>query len=171
MPFTGIDDNVTEYGDIVASETALAIMDNLNYLIDSVPPGKIIVHLYGLAGVPAPDPEIWQLCDGSAITNPLSPLRGSNTPNYADNGRMMVGAASVGTVGNYGGERNKNLAHDHGGATAGANWTVDHGDTDESNDEFHPFNPDHTHTISSNLSAAVNFDPVHIKVRHYIKIR
>lgn len=82
MPIpTGLDDADALPGDLVSVEAFTAMATALNYLIDCAGVGKISMMLYGLTGVPAPNPKYWQLCDGSLITDPDSPLRGGNTPN------------------------------------------------------------------------------------------
>ncbi len=79
MAFTPIDDDITEYGDLVSVEMFQAIADNINHLIDGAQPGKIMMIATGITGVPDPDPKIWQLCDGSLITEPSSPMYGQYT--------------------------------------------------------------------------------------------
>lgn len=169
--FTSIDDDEAALGDLLSVELFTKIATNLNYLIDSVPAGEIAAILYGLPGVPAPDPKYWQECDGSAITEEASPLRGGNTPDAATAGRYLRGYDSIGNVGTTSGSNTKDLSHSHGGATgiiAGIDPEEFH--TDADNDQFNS-TPYHTHTIASDLSAAQNFEPVHIRVRLYLKIQ
>jgi hypothetical protein len=165
MAFNPIDDDLIDYGLINSSELFTAIADNLNYLIDSMPVGSVVPILIGLTGVPTPDPSVWQLCNGSMVTNPASPLRGSTTPDYATVGRYMRTFTTVGEIGNYGGSNTKDLTHNHDGQT-GLQAGDDQSDTD--NDHFTM--ADHRHTVSSDLTTAVNFEPSHIRVSHYIKI-
>ena len=174
--FTPIDDNVSDLGDLVSKELMLAIANNVNNLIESTSVGMITPILYGFTGVPAPDPDIWQLCDGSPITNAKSPLRGYNTPDFSD-GRMIKGATSSGTPGTRGGAHTRSLEHDHGGVTGIVHIWVpaigqSSGDTD-----YHSFNAAHVHSVTGNAVygdtpplSATPLDPVHLKILHYIKI-
>ncbi len=60
-----------------------------------VPIGSIIAWHGSLAGVGAL-PEGWQLCDGSQITDPTSPLQFSSTPNLNGNTVSLSGDVSGG---------------------------------------------------------------------------
>lgn len=163
--FTPIDDDDTNHGDLLSVELFAKIADNVNYLIDSNPVGKVIMVLYGLTSVPLPDPNYWQLCDGSPIIDPLSPLVGFNTPDYTDVGRFLRGFSTLGQVGNFSGSHTKNLSHSHGGAT-GADMTDQ---CDNDNDFFGGVA--HVHSITPNLGSAINFEPPHTRILHFIKIR
>ncbi len=170
MAFNGIDDTLRDYGDIMSIELIGAITSNLNYLIDSVPPGIIIPIFVGLPNVPTPDSALWQLCDGSVISDLNSPLRGHVTPDMASLGLGMKGFTTA--SGTTGGSRLKNLSHSHGGGLTGPPTYVDSmGDRDDSNDEARPFDGGHKHSIASDLTSPINFDPIHIKIVHYIKIK
>lgn len=118
-PFTGIDDNMTDAGDIVSVEVFQQLAQNCNYLIDSMPIGSIVPICVGLTGVPTPNPDIWQECDGSVITNQNSPMHGQTVPDHR--GRYLKGQSSTGTIGFYGGSNTKTLTHGHGGGT-GDTW-------------------------------------------------
>lgn len=167
-PFAAIDDTASKPGTLVSAETFGQLADNVNHLVDASPVGTIAMIMVGLTGCPTPDPTIWQVCNGAAITDVNSPLKGTNTPNYVDTiGRYMKGYSALGTVGNYGGSNTKNLAHAHGGSTGVMNPTQNVADTD---DDFITPNP-HAHGIDSDLSAAQNVEPVHYRIAHYIKIR
>lgn len=163
--YTPMDDDDTQYGDLMSVESFSAIATNINYLIDSVKPGKIYMVAVGIPGVPDPDPRFWQECDGSMITDENSPLRGHETPDYSDVGRYMRGYATIGEVGNYAGSHTKNLAHSHGGATGGTSTEGTDNDDDMWNTRSH------THTISSDLNSPINFEPAHVRIKHFIKIR
>lgn len=176
--FTPIDDDLTKYDEIVSIELFNAITEGLNYLIDATPVGTIL-PIISFFGFPAPiDADVWQICDGSAITNVNSPLVGYNTPDFSD-GRMVKGAASAGTPGTRGGSHTRDLRHDHGGTT-GINWTIARGQTNGSDTDYHSFDTGHSHSLDNNNlnpggtggdMSVVNLDPVHIKVSHYIKIQ
>lgn len=163
--FVQINDNITDFGDLVSVELFGQLCNNINHLIDAMPVGTIIPILSGLAGCPTPDIDIWQRCDGAMITHPLSPLRNHASPDYETDGRYMKCYNNIGDVGNYDGSNTKNLAHSHGGMT-GMNPSMEsNADTD---DDFWT-GKEHAHPISSDLST-YNFEPVHIRIVHYIKI-
>lgn len=163
--FVQLDDNITDFGDLVSVEMFMQLCDNINHLIDAMPVGTIIPILHGLPGVPTPDANIWQECDGAPVTHSLSPIRNTNTPDYKTDGRYTRMFTNIGEVGNFSGSNFKNLAHDHGGQTGPNPGIPDNADTD---DDFWT-GKDHTHSISNDLGT-YNFEPVHIRIKHYIKI-
>lgn len=174
-PFTEINDNVADAGDLISVEAFQVIANNINALIDSMPPGTIIPILTGFTGVPTPNPLLWQLCDGAPITNPDSPLRGQNTPDYVDpaagpigGGRYMRGYINAGTIGNYGGTNQGNFAHSHGdgGFTQDKSTPVANSDSD--NDFMSVLG--HKHSIPVGLTQLIDMQPPYICVHHYIKI-
>lgn len=173
-PFQEIDDNVADPGDLISVEAFQVVAHNINNLIDSMTPGTIIPVLTGFSGVPIPNPELWQLCDGSPITNVDSPLRGQNTPNYIEpevgtsGGRYMRGYINAGTIGNYGGANLHSLAHNHnGGFTEYKDTPLANADTD---DDFMSV-LGHRHAIGVGLPALINFEPEYVCVSHYLKIK
>jgi hypothetical protein len=167
--FTPLDDAISDLGDLFSVEMFSGIATDLNYLIDCVPPGKIAMIVYGVTGVPLPDSKYWQECDGAAITDPDSPLRGGNTPDMATLGRYLRGYDSIGNVGTTGGSNTKALSHSHTGLTNVMNTYIpDNMKTDSDNDEFNG-DPTHKHSISSDLST-LNFEPPHVRVRFFLKI-
>jgi hypothetical protein len=163
--FIQLDDNVTEFGDLVSVELFGQLRDNINHLIDAMPVGSIIPILVGIPGVPTPDPNIWQECDGTTITHPLSPIRNTVAPDYKTLGRYMRMYSNAGEIGNLSGSNTKNLTHSHGGQTDTNPGIPQNADTD--NDFWTA--KDHTHSIQSGLGI-YNFEPIHIRVKHYIKI-
>jgi hypothetical protein len=167
FPFVFLDDNLSDAGDLVSVEMFRQLAQNLNYLVDSVPVGKVVPILVGLPGVPLPDPLMFHPCDGSLITNENSRMHNTNAPNMADaEGRYLKGFTTLGTVGSTGGDNYKNLSHAHGGSTAVFDPGGDNSDTDE---DFITVD-DHSHPISSDLGSHINFEPVHIRIKHYVKI-
>jgi hypothetical protein len=167
--YSPIDDNVSTPGALVSKEAFEVLANNINYLIDSLPVGSIRCFVQGIPGMPDVDPSIWQECDGTAITNEFSELRGAATPDYrAAGGRYMRGFTNGGTIGNYGGSNTKTLNHSHGGQT---NVSRDDGDGGNGEDSMFPVGPPHSHGVPSDLGGTYNFEPVYTTVRHYIKIR
>lgn len=116
--FTPVNDTVATEGAIVSVETFQAISNAISYLMDSMPIGSIVPILSGFPGVSAPNVRIWQECDNSIITEPMSPMIGQHTPNMKTNALFVKGAPILGQSGDTGGSANKNLTHNHGG-TAG----------------------------------------------------
>lgn len=157
------DDDLSNYGELVSVEAFSAITKNLNYLIDSMPVGSIIPILAGMPGVPTPDPRLWQLCDGSMITEQRSELHDNPTPDFKD--RYSKGADSPGLAGQTGGANEKSFNHDHGGITS----FYDNADNSEFGVNFLTFHP-HAHLISFDLPGTNNVEPSHFRVLHYIKI-
>lgn len=166
-PFTPQDDDITKPGQLISFEAFGALANNINLLMDSMPPGSIIGICTEIPGCPVPDPTIWQECDGSLIDNQNSPLRNSNTPDYgASGGLYMRGFTTAGEIGNLGGSNTKDLIHSHTGSTS---VNSDEGDnSEESKDRYTVF--PHTHPIAADLTDT-NFEPVYIKIRHFMKIR
>ena len=134
--------------------------------MDSMPIGSIIAVMVGLPGVPTPDPTIWQICDGADITNENSIIKGQASPNYADEGRYMRGYSNAGTIGNYGGQNDHDLTHNHGG-TAGVAEEIVNGSTDDNNASNVQ---NHVHSMPMDLGV-INLEPIHLRVNHYVKIR
>ncbi len=81
-------------------------------------------------------------------------------------GIYLKGCSTTGTAGFFAGQQSRNLTHDHGGATGSMNNLSLNGDA--SNDTY--YHQDHTHTIPSDLSV-VDFEPAHVIIKQYIKIR
>lgn len=164
-PFAPLDDNLADAGDLVSVELFRSIAQNCNYLMDAMPIGSIIPVMVGFGACPLPDPLYWQLCDGSPIRNVYSPMFLSTTPNYEDvGGRYMRGYINAGTIGVYGGSNTKDLSHTHGRTSVYSPGQ----DGDSDNDQITAV--PHDHGIPSSLGTAINFEPVHFRVRHYIKI-
>lgn len=130
IPFVAIDDSETTEGTIVSVELFNTLCTNINTLMLSMPVGTIIPVFTGLSGVAEPDSNIWEVCDGTPVANPSSPVRGRNKPdmglpgNGGPEGPFFKGAANIGEAGNgndpsnYGGSHYPTwLNHSHGGGT------------------------------------------------------
>lgn len=166
VPFSPIDDADTVWPKLVSVEFFTDVAQNINYLIASLPVGTIMPILYGIPGVPLPDPVIWQLCDGSEITDSKSILRGFDTPDYSQMGGIyMKGAANFGVVGQFNGANTVNFVHNHG-ALGVIIPTPQEGDGPV-NDEFGTLA--HSHHLYDDLGV-VNMEPVQFTILHFIKI-
>ena len=103
-------------------ETFKKLIRNNNFLQDLAPVGTIIFVNSNQLGGGQPNSLYWQVCNGSEITNPNSPLRsiGLNlrfTPDLRD--RYARGAL-LSNTNPTGGSHNHNLSHQHTTGTASA---------------------------------------------------
>lgn len=146
-------------------ESFRKLIRNTNYLIDLVPIGKVMFINTNQPAAQLPNSGIWQYCDGSEITHPLSPLRTiglfeGRTPNLQDCVLRAATATSSNTI-DRGSERQTfDFAHDHTGFTE----TMGGGDLIyEGQDEEEPglrrILPDHKHSVTEDLTGdrEINF--------------
>ena len=139
-------------------ESFKKLIRNMNYLIDLVPIGKILFINTNQPQAQLPDSGIWQYCDESEITHPLSPLRTiglfeGRTPNFQD---AVLRAASTTSANPYdysSARQTFDVKHDHGGfpdKSGGGN------NIDEGQDEVEPglrrILPDHKHSVEEDLT-------------------
>jgi len=170
--FQGVDDDSTVFGKLVSNELATAISDALDYLQKSIPIGMISPILTNITGVPTPDPNIWQVCDGSEITNINSPLRsvgGSSrfTPDLTD--RFVRFVTNLGTVGqNFGANTTNAFVHNHTGFTA--DFLAPQLADTELNEDFNTLAA-HRHSIGTDLPGPHNLEPAFHTLKWYIKIQ
>ena len=165
--FTGIDDTPSDkFGVLVSVETFTQLTTNLNYLVDSMPIGSKVPILIGLVGVPTPDPTIWMPCEGGTVDDQTSKLHDQTVPD--DRGLFPKGATNIGSAGLTGGSNTNSWPHAHSGRTQDYDVGDDNGDTD---DDYITVNKLHSHGIFSDLVGPYNIEPVHIRVRFYIKVR
>lgn len=169
MKYTDIDgEKVVDFGDVAAYEFATLIKNNIAYLNKMIPAGQVTPIMTNIPGCPDPDPNIWQLCDGSEITNPNSPLRSregviSRTPDMSDH--FVRCANGYGESGTKGGTHSANFRHGHG------NWTGNHGAPEgaDADDVYHNVAPDHAHEIFEDLGT-VDMQPPWYTLKYYMKI-
>jgi hypothetical protein len=170
MAVSNINDNMSDFGDIVSQELASQIKTSLDLIDKMLPIGWIGPIMVNMAGV-SPNPDIWQLCDGSEITNVNSPLRSVPsiprfTPNLTD--RFIRMTTSLGVVGNSGGVKVFNFAHDHGGRTG--TFTTQEG-VDSTKSGLTNTSFSHNHSISSSLPGDRQMEPPFIHIQYYMKIQ
>lgn len=139
--FTPVHEEEFDYLEPVSEETMRKLILNSNFLLDLAPVGTIIFVNINQPGVTQPNSNYWQVCDGSQITNPNSPIRsiGLNlryTPNMK--GLYPCGAEFV-KVNNTGGTHIHNLVHGHttGGASAHGKGLKKKGDRSRRNPHGH----------------------------------
>lgn len=165
-----IDDNLAAFGNIHSQELADALRAGIETMYQMCPVGGVYPIMTNIAG--APDPNIWQRCDGSEITNPNSPLRSVGgspryTPNIAD--RFIKMTTVLGTVGSVGGASAYGpLSHWHDLSPVTANDMDVDGDKDGEPDTRET----HNHTINGDwMGLYMPLIPVHYVVRFYVKIQ
>lgn len=154
----------------ISTQAARKLAQAVNMMSRLIPVGAIQAYAVNQEGVKTPDSSgQFQYTDGAEITDPNSPLRTTGithrfTPDMRD---QLVRGANGGTnAGNeVGGSATVNLAHAHGTG----NVQPPRGSDGEEGDE-QASGVDHTHGISSDLSASEPLEPAHLKVAFYLKI-
>ena len=161
----------SDFSDVVSVELADAMRKNLDFLRTVCGIGEIAPIMVNIPGVPAPNPNYWQECNGSEITNENSPLRSQGilqrfTPNMTD--RYILITPAGGQIAGVPGGVNATYAfkHNHGGRTT---WVNTNGDTDHSS-SIQEANP-HDHTIAFDLDFALNVEPPYKTVKFYMRIQ
>jgi len=165
-----IDDDKALFGIISSFELAGDLATNVVAMNLLIPLGEIVPILTGLPGVPTPDPNIFQVCDGGEITNPNSPLRTIGgvqrfVPDMRD--RFIKVPSVFGQSGETGGVKEFNLAHDHGGRTGDFTSGID---VDQSS-AVPAASAVHDHEIEEALSASFNIEPPFTTVRYFMRIQ
>lgn len=169
--FQGVDDENSEFGDIVSQELAKDIADTVDYLVKSIPIGQISPIMTNITGVPTPDPNIWQLCNGSEITNVNSPLRSVGglqrfTPDLQD--KFIRFVSNLGIVGqNFGSNTTSDFAHDHDGLTGDHNAPVAANTVVEAANTLDK----HAHGIDQRLIGPFDMRPLFITLKFFMKIQ
>lgn len=169
LGFLQLDDDYAKYGEIVSVELLQSIRTALDYINAALPVGDVFPIMTNIPGVTI-NPKILQECNGSEITDPDSPLRSLPssprfTPNLVD--RYIKFPATIGVVGNSGGQNTRSdLGHSHGGQT-GIHDFSDDSDTDT--DRFAATG--HLHGMNSDLTATYNVEPPYYTVKFYMRIQ
>lgn len=160
----------SNFGDLVSYELTELLKLNIDFMQAFCPVGGVAAIMVGIPGVPLPNPEFWQECDGSEITNPNSPLRTqgpiiNTTPNLIEKYiRMPI---SFGQAGVSGGFNSTSLfRHNHGGRTGDADPGNDIDDGSSIQDAV-----SHTHTIDYAFPNPVNVEPPYYTVKFYMRIQ
>lgn len=169
------DQNVIEYAatPLVGGIDAIPAVGGAGNEIVSVSGTAITVRLQsGVSTIQGIQAKLLASAPASAL---IDPIIAPGTPTIFQTapvktfslspGIYMKGASSLGLAGFPGGQNTQNLSHDHGGVTQVFSAGND-GDTDDDRWSARA----HTHPIIADLSPAVNFEPSHVRVKHYIKI-
>ena len=165
----GLDKSINE-------ESKRKLIHNINWLLDLAPIGEIVYINVNLSG--QPDPDRWQICDGSEITNPKSPLKTDpnppNTQRFVPDLRNTYARFSPNTTSNNivnstspsaVGSQFHALSHNHGGTgSAGGGGGLD-------DDPERLSGGSHAHGIVSNFSSAEFIDsPAYVFFNAYMKV-
>lgn len=171
--FTPIDENELSEGQPVTEETMRKLVQNINLLGKLAVVGSIRAIAVQTPGVPVPNPDQFQHCDGSPITNDFSPLRSTDgherkTPKLND--KYIRGAQT--TTENHdtgdlepGKSATRDLSHTHN------TGFVCQGTQGEEGDERHGYdNRCHNHGITTDLSEEDPIELAHVQTAFYLKI-
>ena len=171
--FTPIHDEEASVEASFNEQTVKKIIRNINFLGDLVPLGTILTANINQVGAAPLDPNVWQLCDGSEITNSNSPLRTIGfIQNFVPNIDEKYIKAAPATTGNaQAGTWTFPVGHDHGGNTGDRNPSSPIAYEKDEGNGVRRIGGSHTHSIGSALGN-INIDfPKWLKVAAYMKIQ
>jgi hypothetical protein len=166
-----IDSDDLKFGEIISEEISTLLKNNIDLLTHIVPIGEMTPIMTNIPGVENPDPNIWQECDGSEITNINSPLRSIGdqkryTPNMTD--RYLKIPNIFGQSGQEGGLNDTYIfRHNHGGYTG---YFTAPEDGDSSSGQYMT-KKSHRHTINYSFNYAINVEPPFYTVKWYMRIQ
>lgn len=131
-------------------ESLKKLIRNINFLMDLVPVGKVMIFNPNQRGATIPSGSIFQYCNGDSITHPDSPIRTigvaeRHVPNAQ--GRVLRMAPNLSTN-PMGGNQTYDFKHNHGGNTMGGGagpFVFQAGGNRR-------YLPDHSHSISDDLN-------------------
>ena len=166
--FTSIHDEEVTNLVTCQEESLRKLIQDASYLADLGTLGTVVWHSENQPGVPTLDLTIWQRCDGTQITNPLSPLRtiGLSTRFTPDlrNRYPQCHDSAIGS--DLGGTQTYNLQHSHGGATGVACPPIF-----VEADGDRRFSVCHAHSIAEALSSPIVIDyPAYLHLSAFFKI-
>lgn len=164
--FTSVE---TNFGTTIAKGLWIQAAQMLEYVNKSYPIGMLIYFYGSQAGLPEqPDPRFWKFMDGTAITNPDSPLYGISFPDLRN--KFIRNPAPGESQGSTGGVSSIDLSHNHTGYTL---YTDDTGPIltalDFGGDNLHAVGSNHRHTIDT-TTIIYNTIPVSTQVQVYMRI-
>jgi hypothetical protein len=157
----------TDYKSSITQEVIRKLIHNSNFLQDLAPVGTIIFVNTNQLGGGQPNSAFWQLCDGSEITNPQSPLRsvGLNLRRTPDLKDLYPRGAEFSNTNPTAGSHNHNLSHSHstGGASADGGGLKKKGDRRRRNP--------HSHALAAQYNNPIVIEaPAYLYVVAYMKI-
>jgi hypothetical protein len=162
----------SDFGDVISVELAEAMRKNLDFLRAVCAIGEVAPIMVNIPGVPLPNPNYFQECNGSEITNENSPLRSLGltqyfTPDMRDRYIYItkIGGQNAGTQG--GANTTYDFKHNHGGYTGsvGTNHSSRH--SNESREAAFT----HNHTIAFSHADPINMEPPFYTVKFYMRIQ
>lgn len=165
--YTPVHNEEVSYKAPINEETLKKIIFNNNWLLDLVPVGTIVVLQTNQPGGGTPDPNVYQFCDGSEITNLNSPIRsvGLNQRFTPDLRTKYPRAANGLTTNPIGGSWDHNLSHGHStGLPTAIGGRVDNKGDRRRRDL-------HTHSIPGQYANPTTIEtPAYISYNFYMKI-
>ena len=164
-PLLGLE---ADFGSSVAASIWRKIINNHTWVERAYPIGSILFFHESITeadGTPkdAPNPDIWQLCDGSVISDADSPLNGQAVPNMLD---LFPKGSTVEQ--NTGGQSTLNIQHNHGGSTG---VTDDRGGRIADTGGDKSTGAPHTHSIDTRWSTAEPIIPRYTALQFYIRYK
>jgi hypothetical protein len=166
--YTPVHNEEVAYQATINEETIKKIIYNNNWLLDLMPLGSIVALQTNQPGGGTPDPNIYQFCDGSEITNSNSPIRsiGLNQRFVPDLRAKFPRAANNLLTNPISGTWEHNLAHGHGTggpSSIGATITANKGDRRRRDV--------HNHSVPDQYASPTIIEtPAYIAYNFYMKI-
>ena len=167
-----IDDNNVDFGSIVSFELKEQLKEGIDFMDLVIPVGEIVSILTGIPGVPDPDPNVWQECNGSEIVNPGSPLRSIGGQQYFTpdmTNRYIKVPEIFGQSGQPGGFNSTFFfRHRHAGVTGVHNTPEDVDHSSVAREAAFS----HAHPINYSFDGApVNIEPPYYTVKWFMRIQ
>ena len=168
--YTGIHDEEIDLNKPSNEETMRKMIQNHNYLGDLIPLASILTININQPGSDPVDTDVWQICDGSEIVHPDSPLRsiGVDLRFTPDIDQKYIKGSNTLTDNSQGGTQTIDFSHDHG-------WSGVHTKTflifdNDGDDSALIYYDDHAHFINSAGVVTPDY-PKWYKVAAYMKIQ
>lgn len=152
-------------------ELVAKIAANNNFLLDLIPIGTVIFFNNNQSQGASLDSQVWQICDGSEITNPLSPIRSLGIYNNftPDLRNKYPRGANDQIANNSGGSFNHNILHSHGTGVAGGGGAGMDEDSKGDVDQRHAV--PHTHGIPNAFANPTVIEaPKYVYLNAYMKV-
>jgi len=164
-----ISEDDLKFGRIYSNDFATSLYNNAIILNSMIPLGMVVPIMTNIVGVPEPDPNMWQECNGNEIINENSPLRTvgevrNYTPNLIES--YIKIPTSFGLSGTEGGINIFKFTHNHTGHTPN-HENPTNVDPDHQLGQAAHF---HNHPVNNDLSE-FNIEPPYQTVKFYIRIQ
>jgi hypothetical protein len=168
--FTEYDLSEVDLHNPTQEELIRKMIANNNLLLDLIPIGAIIYLNDNQSQGVSINSQLWQICDGSEITNPLSPIRSLGifqnfVPDLRD---KYIRGANDEVNNNSGGSHAHGLNHTHViGAGGGGGSGLDN-ETKGPGDQRH--GPAHNHGLDEDLAITEIITPKFVYLNAYMKV-